>query len=80
MPDALRKHDELIRAAIECQKGYVFKTVGDAFCAAFWRAADGVAAALGAQRALAVDDGNVVGGLKVRMALHTGATDERDGD
>lgn len=80
MPDALRCHDELIRAAINAHNGYVFKTVGDAFCAAFWRASDGVSAAIDAQRALAIDHSNAIGGLRVRMALHSGATDERDGD
>jgi len=80
MPDALRKHDELIRSAVEAQGGYVFKTVGDEFCAAFWRASDATAAALDAQRALAREDWSAIGGLAVRMALHSGATHERDGD
>ena len=37
MPEALRRHDELLRAAIEARNGYVLKTVGDAFCATFSR-------------------------------------------
>jgi predicted ATPase/class 3 adenylate cyclase len=80
MPQALRRHDELLRAAIGRHGGHVFKTIGDAFCAAFWRASDGVAAAIDAQRALAAEDWNAIGGLHVRMALHSGATDEREGD
>ncbi len=80
MPDVLRRHDEVIRKAIEAHRGYVFKTVGDAFYAAFWRASDGVSAAVEAQRALTADDSTEAGGLRVRMALHSGATDERDGD
>src|SRR5579871_5539819 len=80
MAEALRRHDALLRTAIEANGGYVFKTVGDAFCAAFARPADAVAAAADAQRALAVEDWSAVGGLAVRMALHSGATDERDGD
>lgn len=32
---ALRRHDLLLRQTIEAHAGYVFKTVGDAFCAAF---------------------------------------------
>jgi predicted ATPase/class 3 adenylate cyclase len=80
MPAVLRRHDELLRTAIEARGGYVFKTVGDAFCAAFWRASDAIAAAADAQRALAGEDWSAVGGLAVRMALHSGATDERDGD
>jgi predicted ATPase len=80
MAEALRRHDELLRAAIERHAGHVFKTVGDAFCAAFWRAPDAVAAAVDAQRALGAEDWSAIGGLQVRMALHSGATDEREGD
>jgi predicted ATPase/class 3 adenylate cyclase len=80
MPAALQRHDALLRTAIEAHGGYVFKTVGDAFCATFSRAADAVAAAADAQRALASQDWRAVGGLLVRMALHSGAADERDGD
>lgn len=80
MPEALRRHDELLRTAIEAHDGHVFKTMGDQFCAAFSRASDAVAAAADGQRALLDEDWSTVGGLRVRMALHSGATDERDGD
>jgi predicted ATPase/class 3 adenylate cyclase len=80
MGPALRRHDELVRAAIERHGGHVFKTVGDAFYAAFWRASDGIAAAIDAQRALEAEDWSAIGGLRVRMALHSGTTDEREGD
>jgi len=80
MPEALRRHDELVRSAIEAHGGYVFKTVGDQFCAAFSRASDALAAAADAQRSLASEDWTAIGGLAVRMALHSGATEERDGD
>ncbi|MCE7938501.1 MAG: hypothetical protein DYG90_07965, partial [Chloroflexi bacterium CFX6] len=49
-PDAMRgalaRHDALVRSAIEAHGGHVFKTVGDAFCAAFQTAPAAVAAAL----------------------------------
>lgn len=80
MATALGRHDALMRAAIEQHGGYIFKTVGDAFCAAFATAPRTVAAALDAQRALLADDFSAVGGLPVRMALHSGDADERDGD
>ena len=35
MRAALARHDALLRQAIETHGGHVFKTVGDAFCAAF---------------------------------------------
>ncbi len=84
MREALARHDALLRQAIEAHRGYVFKTVGDAFCAAFTTAPDALAAALDAQRALrAQADAAPVPApvrIRVRMALHTGAAQERDGD
>jgi predicted ATPase/class 3 adenylate cyclase len=80
MREALRRHDALMRTSIASQGGYVFKTIGDAFCASFWRPQDAVAAMVAAQRALAAEDFAAVGGLRVRAAIHTGTADERDGD
>ncbi len=80
MQDAVRRHDTLMRAAIDANGGYVFKTIGDAFCAAFWRPEDAMAAALAAQRALVAEDFSAVDGVRMRTALHTGTADERDGD
>ena len=80
MKGAVRRHGEILQAAIEAHDGNVFKTVGDAFCAAFHNVADAIAAALDAQRRLEAEDWSGVDGLKVRMAIHTGHTDERDGD
>jgi predicted ATPase len=60
--------------------GYVFKTVGDAFCVAFSSAPHALEAALGAQRALLSEEREKTGPLRVRMALHTGSADEREGD
>jgi class 3 adenylate cyclase len=50
MQAAFARHDELLRRAIEERGGYVFKTVGDAFCCAFPTAPDALEAALVAQR------------------------------
>ncbi len=80
MQRAVRKHDAILRAAIESNGGFVFKTIGDAFCAAFKSAEEGVAAAIAAQRTLAAEDFSEVEGLYVRMALHTGTSEERDDD
>lgn len=80
MREALGRHDRLLRGAIERRAGQVFKTMGDQFCAAFFDAEQASASALDAQRALRAQDWSAVGGLHVRMALHTGVTDERDGD
>ena len=82
--DAMRaaavRHDAIMRTAIESHGGVVFKTVGDAFCAAFSRTSDALAAALEAQHLLNKEDFADVDGLRVRMGVHTGEADERDGD
>jgi predicted ATPase/class 3 adenylate cyclase len=80
MEKAVRLHDALMRRTIESNYGYVFKTVGDEFCAAFDRAEQAIVAAIEAQRALAAADFSAVHGVRVRMALHAGTADERDGD
>ena len=80
MDDAVKRHDARLRAAVEAHHGYVFKTVGDAFCVTFARVSDAVAAIVEAQRALSGEEFSAVGGLRVRYALHTGEAVERDGD
>ncbi len=80
MRAAVESHDAVLRAIFESHRGYVFKTVGDAFCVAFFSAPEGVTAALEAQLALAKEDHSSVGGIQVRMGLHTGNADERSGD
>jgi predicted ATPase/class 3 adenylate cyclase len=80
MRETLRRHDALLRAAIERHDGVVFKTIGDAFCAAFDRVEEAALAALDAQRSFAAEDWSAVDGLLVRMALHVGRVDEREGD
>ncbi|MGI4788398.1 MAG: ATP-binding protein [Janthinobacterium lividum] len=83
-PDAMRpalaRHDSLLRQSIEDNDGFVFKTVGDAFCAAFATAPDALQAALSAQQALEAEAWNLPTPLLVRMALHSGAAEERGGD
>jgi predicted ATPase/class 3 adenylate cyclase len=80
MKAAIAHHDALMRAAIEGHRGHVFKTVGDAFCAAFHSPAEAINAAIEGQRALAREDFSAVDGLRVRIGIHTGHADERDGD
>jgi predicted ATPase/class 3 adenylate cyclase/DNA-binding XRE family transcriptional regulator len=80
MPSALARHDALLRQTITAHGGGVFKTVGDAVCAAFARAPDALTAALAAQRALQAEDWGAIGPLRMRVALHTGVADERAGD
>ncbi|MFN2460379.1 MAG: adenylate/guanylate cyclase domain-containing protein [Candidatus Velthaea sp.] len=80
MQTAVRRHDVLMRGAIEASNGVVFKTIGDAFCAVFERVEDGLHAVLAAQRSVIAEDFSAVDGVRVRMALHVGTSDERDSD
>src|SRR5579872_4057256 len=80
MKAAVARHEQLMSAAIKQHGGYVFKTVGDAFCVAFPTAPDAVRAALDAQLSLAKEDFASIDGLRVRMGLHTGYAEERNAD
>ncbi len=80
MSAALVRHDELLRSAIEAAGGQVFNTAGDAFCAVFPLPADAIAAAIAAQQALADQRSGSGTALRVRMAIHAGHAEMRDGD
>jgi predicted ATPase/class 3 adenylate cyclase len=80
MQAALARHDEILRGATEQHGGYIFKTVGDAFCCAFPTAPDALEAALDGQWLLLKERWGESIPLRVRMALHMGAAEERDGD
>jgi predicted ATPase/class 3 adenylate cyclase len=79
MARSLELHDRIVRRALEARGGYVFATGGDGFAVAFARSSDAVTAAFGAQSAL--DAAKWPGPrLRVRMGLHVGEAQERDGD
>ena len=80
MAVALARHDVIVRSAITERRGYVFGTSGDGFNAAFWTAAEALGAAMDAQRCLSTEVWPKAFGVAVRMGIHTGTTDERDGD
>jgi class 3 adenylate cyclase len=77
----VERHLALIRQHVEAQGGVHFKTVGDATQSAFATAPQGVAAALHAQRALLGEPWvSAEQRPRVRMALHAGTAEPRDGD
>ena len=80
MRDALKRHDELLVGAVEGHDGYVVKTTGDGVHAAFATAGDAVGAAIAAQLALDTEGWGETGPLRVRMGVHTGSAELRDGD
>ena len=81
MQKASARHDVLMRAVIEQHRGWVVKTTGDGFHAAFESPSDGVAAALAGQQRLTAEPWPIaISPLNVRMGLHTGVSQEREGD
>ena len=83
-PDAMRpalaRHDELLRHAIESHDGHVVKTTGDGVHAAFSTATDAIVAAVTAQRAVGAEAWPERAPLVVRMGIHSGPAELRDGD
>src|SRR6476620_2085219 len=71
MRAALRKHDDVLRDAIEKREGFLFSHTGDGVVAAFTSPRSAVDAAVAAQQALE---------LPVRMGIATGEAELRDGD
>ncbi|MGB9345917.1 MAG: AAA family ATPase, partial [Ilumatobacteraceae bacterium] len=71
MAAALAAHDATLTRVIEANGGRVFKHTGDGVCAVFGSAGSAVTAASAAQDELE---------LPVRMGVHTGDAEERDGD
>lgn len=80
MHEVISQHDAIIRDSIEANSGDVFKTIGDAFCAAFEDAGCALKAALAAQLKLHATQFKDVGSLRVRFALYTGEARKRDDD
>ncbi|MCW3097845.1 MAG: putative ATPase [Chthonomonadaceae bacterium] len=81
MAVALTRHNDLLRQVIEANKGVVFKTVGDAFYTVFASPLDALNATIEAQGRLAAEPWDEFGiPLKVRMGVHVGAPECREGD
>ena len=81
MKAAVERHDAILQSVIEAAGGIVFRRMGDAFCACFVLASQALEAVLAAQRALHLERWDpLIAPIKVRMALHTGPGEVRDGD
>jgi len=80
MRTALHRHGEILREAIESNGGYLYKTVGRTSQAAFPTAAQAAEAALDCQQALLSQQWDEECDLRVKMALHTGVTEEHGDD
>jgi predicted ATPase/class 3 adenylate cyclase len=80
MGPALARHDALVREMVEAHAGHVVKTTGDGAHAVFTTAADALDAAIDAQVALATEQWPLIAPLRVRMGVHVGPAELRDGD
>src|SRR5437868_715032 len=82
MRAALLRHDALLTQGIRQHGGVVVKSrgEGDSLFAVFTGARDAMLAACALQQALVAEPWPEAARLRVRMALHTGEADARDGD
>jgi predicted ATPase/class 3 adenylate cyclase len=86
MKSALAEHDSILKEAIESNHGHIIKSTGDGVHAVFTKAMDAINTAIRAQRILQslipldVLGSTTAAQLKVRMGLHTGEAELRDGD
>jgi serine/threonine protein kinase/class 3 adenylate cyclase len=77
--DALARHNQMLRKAVEDNGGSVLGTPEETFCAVFATVKQGVEAAMAAQQGFSTEQ-NGHAEVRVRMVLHTEVADERDGD
>ncbi|MGH2512786.1 MAG: adenylate/guanylate cyclase domain-containing protein, partial [Candidatus Limnocylindrales bacterium] len=80
MKGALRRHDEILRSAIEAAHGQVVKATGDGMMAIFDSAGNAASASLEAARGLLLESWGETGPLRVRIGLHAGRAEVRAGD
>lgn len=80
MSAALVEHDRILIESIRLSGGEVFKTVGDGVYATFEDPGAGIRAALLIQQRIKAVTWPTSRPIKVRMALHTGLAEVRDGD
>ena len=81
MREAIARHDRLLQAAVVGNKGYVVKMRGDGLHAVFAAVQDAVAAAMAGQQTLQAEASDEdIGRMPVRMGVHSGSAQLRDGD
>ena len=77
---ALARHDEILRRSVDQHGGRIVKTTGDGVHAVFRTARDTMESAIAAQHGLLSAAWETGEPLKVRMGVHTGEAELRDGD
>jgi predicted ATPase/class 3 adenylate cyclase/DNA-binding CsgD family transcriptional regulator/tetratricopeptide (TPR) repeat protein len=80
MAEVSARHNSMVCEQIEVAGGYVYKTVGEAFRVVFADPSAALASAVAIQRAAGTEPWPAGLPIRVRMASHSGACMERDGD
>jgi predicted ATPase/class 3 adenylate cyclase/DNA-binding CsgD family transcriptional regulator len=80
MAVASARNDRIVREQVETSGGHVFKAVGDAHRAVFADPVAALSSAVAIQRAVSAEPWASGLPIRVRVALHSGACTERDGD
>ncbi len=80
MAPALARHDAILIEAVDQAKGKVLKTTGDGMIAVFDSVDEAITAGIQAQETLSAEKWGPTGPLRVRMGVHSGDTENRDGD
>lgn len=78
-PFILEKHDSILTKVIEVNNGFIFKKVGDAFCASFAKDEDAVNASVEIQKKL-MSEFKVEPIVKIRIGVHKGDAEFLNGD
>lgn len=73
------RHHDILHRAIASNNGYVFQISGDAFCAAFHKAADALNAAYLTQQELKSEPWGEAT-IRVRMGIHTGEAEAKNNE
>ena len=80
MAEVSARHNRLVREQVAAAGGQVFKAVDEAFRAVFADPSAALASAVAVQRAVGAEPWPPGLPIRARMALHSGACVERDGD
>ena len=77
---ALARHDAILRGTVESHGGHVVKSTGDGIHAVFATAIDAVEAAAAGIDAVNAEPWDASVPLRIRIGVHTGSAETRDGD
>jgi len=80
MQDAMARHDTILRAGVEANRGVIVKRTGDGLHAVFAIPDDALRSALAIQQSFLAQAWDNTGPFRVRMGLHTGQAHLREGD